>query len=93
MQDGLQDVLEGTKVDDGLFGLIYGLDAMGDWKDELSIHKANPNLGISAGLEYFRSQQQKASNTPRLRTQVCTKHFNIWMAAAVGWMDIDRSIG
>jgi len=89
LQDDLQDVLEGTKIDDELFGLIYGLDAGDDWKEESAIHKANPNLGISVGLDYLKSQQQKAINTPRLQTQVKTKHFNIWCASAVGWLDLD----
>ncbi|WP_213805749.1 terminase TerL endonuclease subunit [Granulicella sp. dw_53] len=90
MQDDLQDVLEGIKQDDELFGLIYGLDVGDDWKDELAIHKANPNLGISVGLDYLKSQQLKAIQSPRLQTQVKTKHFNIWCASAVGWMDMDR---
>jgi phage terminase large subunit-like protein len=89
MQDDLMEVLEGTE-DDELFGLIYGLDAGDDWKSETAIHKSNPNVGISVGLDYLKSQQLKAIQTPRLQTQIKTKHFNIWCAAAVGWMDMDR---
>jgi phage terminase large subunit-like protein len=90
MQDDLQDILEGTKQDDELFGLIYGLDASDNWQDESSIHKANPNLNISVDLGYLKSQQQKAIQTLRMQTPIKTKHFNVWCASAVGWMDMDR---
>jgi phage terminase large subunit-like protein len=90
MQDDLQDVLEGTKEDDELFGLIFGLDAGDDWKSELAIYKANPNINVSVGLDYLKSQQLKATQTPRLQTQIKTKYFDIWCASAVGWMDMDR---
>lgn len=89
LQDDLMDVLEGIKQDDELFGLIYGLDAGDDWKTEEAIIKSNPNLNVSVGFDYLKSQQQKAINTPRLQTHVKTKHFDIWCAAAIGWMDLD----
>lgn len=90
LQDDLMDVLEGIKEDDELFGLIYTLDVGDDWKTELAIHKSNPNLNVSIGLDYLKSQQQKAINHPRQRTTICTKHFNMWVASAVGWIDPDR---
>ncbi|ADW69004.1 terminase large subunit [Granulicella tundricola] len=90
MQDELQDVLEGIKEDDQLFGLIYGLDDKDDWKEPSSLVKANPNIGVSVGLEYLQSQLHKAIQTPRLQTATKTKHLNIWCASAVGWIDMDR---
>ncbi len=90
MQDDLVEVLEGVKVDDELFGLIFGLDPGDEWSDERALRKSNPNLGVSVGLDYLRSQIAKAVQTPRLQTPVKTKHLNMWCQAAVGWMDMDR---
>jgi phage terminase large subunit-like protein len=89
MQDDAMEVLEGLKTDDQLFALMYGLDIGDDWKDEAAIVKANPNLGVSVRLDYLKSQQQKAIQSARLQTQIRTKHFNVWCASAVGWMDMD----
>jgi phage terminase large subunit-like protein len=90
MQDDLQDVLQGTKTDDRLFGVLYGLDPEDDWTSEAAIYKANPNVGVSVRFEYLRDQQAKAVQNKRLQTAVKTKHFNIWCNAAVSWMDMER---
>jgi phage terminase large subunit-like protein len=90
MQDDLQAVLEGTKENGRLFGLLYGLDEGDDWTTDASIYKANPNIGISVRYEFLREQVDKAKASPRLQVSVKTKHLNVWCNAALAWMDMDR---
>jgi phage terminase large subunit-like protein len=90
MQDDLQDVLLGVKQDDELFGLIHTLDAGDDPYAETSLFKANPNLGVSVYLDYLRSLQQGAKQSPRKRTAFETKHLNLWVASAEGAIDMAR---
>lgn len=90
MQDDLQDVLLGTKQDDHLFGILFGLDPEDDWRTDAAIYKANPNVGISVRYEYLKQQQAKAIQNPRLHTPVKTKHFNVWCNASVVWMDMAK---
>jgi phage terminase large subunit-like protein len=89
MQEDARDVLEGLKQDDQLFALMYGLDAGDDWKTEAALRKANPNLAVM-NYDYLLGQQAKAIQTIRLQTPVKTKHFNVWCASAVGWIDLDK---
>lgn len=90
MQDELQDVLNGHKVNDELFGVIYTCDQGIDWKSELALRQANPNIGVSVREDYLLQQQREAIQTARKQTAFKTKHLNIWTSSSVSWLPVEK---
>ena len=89
-------ILEGKFEDDRVFAMIYALDEGDDWKDESIWVKANPNLDVSLGKEYLRSQVKQADAVLAQRPGVLTKHFNLWQSSSSSWVDTkhwERSAG
>ena len=89
LEDSAIEVLNGTKVDDSLFPLIYTLDNEDNWKDESVWCKANPNLGVSISTEYLRQQITKAVNNPTQELSIKTKLLNMWVSSAENWIPLD----
>ena len=56
------EILDGVKIQDNIFGVIYTLDQEDDWKDESVWKKANPNYGISVETDKMKLACQKAIN-------------------------------
>lgn len=83
------EMLRGTK-DDGLFGLVYGIDENDDWTDPQVLIKANPNYGISVKADYLLAQQQKAINRPRFTNRFKTKHLNVWVSAKEAYFNMEK---
>jgi phage terminase large subunit-like protein len=81
-------VLNNVTDDDTYFGIIFTLDEGDDPFDEKNWIKANPNLGRSKRLDYMRSQAKKAREIPAALNNFLTKHLNIWVNAAVAWLDM-----
>ncbi|OTP82645.1 terminase large subunit [Gilliamella apicola] len=75
------DMLNGSVLNDELFGIIYTIDEGDDWTDPRMLEKANPNIGVSVYREFLLSQQQKAINNARLANIFKTKHLNVWVSA------------
>lgn len=75
------DMLNGTVLNDELFGVIYTIDEGDDWTDPRMLEKANPNIGVSVYRDFLLSQQQKAINNARLANTFKTKHLNVWVSA------------
>ncbi len=90
LREYLCKILEGVFEDDTFFGLIFTLDEGDDWTDENCWIKANPNLGISKKWDDMRRLAKKAQEMPTARNNFLTKHLNIWVNAAVSWMNMDK---
>lgn len=90
LREYLCKILEGLIQDDTFFGLIFTLDKEDDWTDESVWIKANPNLGISKKWDDMRRLAKKAKEIPTARNNFLTKHLNIWVNAAVGWMNMEK---
>lgn len=90
MQDDLQAVLEGTMVNEELFGVIFTADPDVDWRSELALRQANPNYGVSVDAQKLKSEQHQAIQSPRKQVAFKTKHLNLWTNTAVEWMDPDK---
>ena len=88
------EVLEGKKVDDTLFCLIYTLDDEDDWCDESNWIKANPNLNVSVKEEFIKQQVNQAKNNPIQEVSVRTKLLNQWLDSSSSWIPmsfVDKS--
>src|SRR5690606_22451804 len=50
LRTDVTQILEGKVDDERHFGLIYGADPEDDWRSDVAIIKANPNLNVSVSL-------------------------------------------
>lgn len=90
MQDELQEVLQGHKQNDEMFGVIYTCDEEVPWTSELALRQANPNLGVSVREDYLLQQQREAIASPRKQTPFRTKHLNQWCSVSTSWLPLEK---
>lgn len=83
-------VLEGTVINDRMFGIIYHFDDKDDWSDPKVLAKANPNIGVSVSEEFLLDQQQDAINNPNKQNAFRTKHGNQWVGAKTAYFNMER---
>lgn len=88
MQQDAQKMLEGTRRDDELLPLIYGIDEGDDWKDPEILRKANPNFGVSVKEDYLLAQQARALITPRDAGVFQTKNLNVWVQSRAAYFNV-----
>jgi len=84
------DILNGIKVQDDTFAIIYTLDDDDDWKDTDVWRKANPNWGISVLPERFEDEFKGAVNSTTKEVAFKTKNLNIWVDAPTVWMTDEK---
>ena len=75
-------VLKGEIEDDSQFNIIYGIDKDDVWDSDISIQKANPNIGVSIDAEYIRTEINSALHNSTLLNSVKSKHLNIWPSSS-----------
>lgn len=90
LQREMEEVLAGNVVDDRAFALIYGIDVDDDFKTDEALIKANPNVGVSIGLDFLQRERDKALRSPRRLAAFKTKHLNIWVQARDPFFDMER---
>ncbi|CAI2936047.1 terminase large subunit [Aminobacter niigataensis] len=90
MMQEARRMLEGIIEDDGLFALLYGLDADDDWTTPAALKKANPNFGVSVGEKFLLTEQQRAINNARHVSAFKTKHLNEWVNAKEAFFNVQR---
>lgn len=90
VQKEVEAVLGGKVEDDPeLFGIIYTVDdTEEEWRTEEGMIKANPNAGVSVFVPFLLSMVRKAERSPRKKSTILTKHFNIWTTAKEAWLNM-----
>jgi len=100
LQEDMKRVLEGTFINDRLFGVIYTIDdpeavvetpagKVPYWSTAEAAREANPNFGISVLADNLLADIKAALQRPNRQNAVKTKNFNIWVNAREGWMDME----
>ena len=89
MHDYALKVLEGVLEDETFFPYIASLDEGDDPMDEAVFVKANPNLGVSVGLESIREQAEKAKQVPSALNAFLRYRMNVWTDSHSQWLDMD----
>jgi phage terminase large subunit-like protein len=100
LQKDVQRVLDGTFVNERLFGNIYTLDdpdkvietpagSVPYWSTIEAAQEANPNFGVSVLADNLMADVQAALQRPNRQNAVKTKNFDIWVNARDGWMDME----
>lgn len=69
------------------FGLLYGLDAQDDWRDQRNWTKANPMHGISVFEEAIAQRSEEAKHKPAALNEFLCKTLNVWVSANAAWLD------
>lgn len=82
------EMLNGSVLNDELFGVIYTVDEGDDWTDPAVLRKANPNMGVSVYSDFLLSQQKRAMNNARQANVFKTKHLNIWVSARAAYFNL-----
>lgn len=102
LQEELKQVLEGTLVNDRLFGLVYTVDdpdrlvkkADGTevpyWTTMEAIEEANPNFGISVIASKIQADLDQAIQRPSRQNAFKVKNENIWVNARLAWMNTEK---
>jgi len=90
MQQDAQKMLEGTRRDDELLALIYGVDEDDEWTDPDILRKANPNMGVSVGEDFLLARQRDAIATPRKTGVFKTKHLNMWVQSRAAYYNVQK---
>ena len=90
LQQEAQKSLEGTIEAPQLFALIYGVDEGDEWSSEESLIKANPNFGVSVGMDFLKARLQDARNNARKQSTYKTKHLNIWVGARDAYFNVEQ---
>jgi phage terminase large subunit-like protein len=83
-----EQILSGVFADDTWFVFVTGMDPGDAWTDEASWAKANPNLGISVGLEDLRAKCEKAQRVPADQNAFRRLHLNEWTEQEDRWLDM-----
>jgi phage terminase large subunit-like protein len=86
----VQEVLEGRRNNDRLFGVIYTVDKGVDWKSKKALMMANPNYGVSVNPEQIEHDQLQARQSATQQAAFKTKNLNIWLNAAQPWMNMEK---
>ncbi len=81
------DILEGSKEDDSMFGIIFTLDSEEEWTNPEMWIKANPNIGKSPYWHNMMADFKMAQNEGGTKeSNFKTKNLNIWVKADKTWM-------
>lgn len=88
-EDVCKQILDNIKEDDSTFIMIHEMDSPEDWQNENEWVKANPNLGVSIGLDYLKSEFTKVVNQPSKAPNFKTKHLNLWVDSFNVWIPDD----
>lgn len=81
----VEDILDGKKENDKIFGLIYKPDFPNDWKEsDDELLKANPLAVGNPGLmQYLKEKRASAIDLDSERGNFLTKHMNIFINGGI----------
>jgi phage terminase large subunit-like protein len=85
-----EKILSGVIEDETHFCIIYSIDEGTDWTTEEALRMANPNWGVSVNPEMILPAQQAAIRDASKQAIFKTKHLNMWVSAANGWLNLEQ---
>lgn len=81
-----ENVLNGIIEDEHFLPFIYELDSIDEWDKEECWIKANPGLGTIKSISKLRDGVQRAKETPRYKSTILTKDFNLKNIDHSSWL-------
>ena len=83
-------VLDGSVIDEALFGIIYTIDEDDDWQSEIALRKANPNWNISVNPKQIMSELISAKLNTSAQKEYLTKHLDVWVNSDHQWLKMEH---
>jgi phage terminase large subunit-like protein len=84
------NVRDGIFADAGFFPCIYEASVEDDWRDPKVWAKANPNLGVSVGIEEMERAARQAQQVPAKQNTFKRLRLNIRTHSESVWIPVDR---
>ena len=85
-----KDILEGRKIDQTFYPVIYGADESEDWSDPKVWKKANPSLGITVSIDKVKDAFNSARQNPGEENAFRQLRLNQWVKQSIRWMPMDK---
>ena len=85
-----KDILEGRKIDQTFYPVIYGADENEDWTDPEVWKKANPSLGITVPIDKVKDACNSAKQNPGEENAFRQLRLNQWVKQSIRWMPMDK---
>lgn len=89
-----EDVMNGVVEDPNFLGVVYGAPIENedgsavDWTDEKVWLAANPSLGVTVKLDFYRAKCRKAINTPTEQNAFRTLYLSQWVGQETRVVDM-----
>lgn len=83
-----RQIAEGSVEDESFLGIVYGAALEADWTDEEVWKAANPSLGETASLDYYRRKFTKAKNAPTEQNAFRTLLLSQWVGQAERFIEM-----
>ena len=89
-------VIMGTSKETRLAPFIYQIDDIDKWNDINELKKANPNLGVSLGVDYLLEEIAVAEGSLSRKMEFLTKMANVPQNSSCAWLsaqDVKKCFG
>ena len=83
------DILEGRKIDQTFYPVVYSVPEDADWADERNWYLANPSLGYTVQVDRMREAFQQAKENPAEENVFRTLRLCQWVGSDVRWIPED----
>ncbi len=70
-----------------LLPLLYMIDDVEKWDDTEELKKANPNLGVSVDMDFYREEIKIALISASKKAEFIAKYCNIKQNSSVAWLE------
>ena len=84
----VRQISEGTTFDPTFLGVVYGAPEDADWTEEEVWKAANPSLGESASVAFYREKCQSAKNKPTEQNAFRTLLLSQWVGQAERFLEM-----
>ena len=85
-----KDILEGRKIDQTFYPVIYGAKEDEDWTDPEVWKRSNPSLGITVGIDKVQAACDSARQNPAEENSFRQLRLNQWVKQSVRWMPMEK---
>ena len=89
-------VIMGTSKETRLAPFLYQIDDVDKWNDINELKKANPNMGVSLGVDYMLEEIAVAEGSLSRRMEFLTKMANVPQNSSQAWLtaqDVKKCFG
>lgn len=78
------------EMDPTFLSVIYEAPSGSDWTKQKTWAVANPNLGISPGIDFLAAECRKAQEQPSYENTFKRLYLNIWTEQETRWLQMDK---